>query len=170
MKAYHRARILGVALAMLAAAGPARADDVRMEGGRILGALPIAFVAGGSTLAPGGDAAVAALAAFMEQKSYLTLVRVEAHVDGDSPGDFGLDMTKARALAVTRALVQKGIACARLLPVGFGASKPVADNGTVEGKAQNRRVEFAPATVRGIAIGGMPVDGGGVVAGDPCAG
>jgi len=52
--------------------------------------------------------------------------------------------------------------------VGFGANKPVAANDTAEGRARNTRVEVAMAQLRGRAIGGMPVDGGGLVAGDPC--
>jgi OOP family OmpA-OmpF porin len=55
--------------------------------------------------------------------------------------------------------------------VGFGGSKPVASNTTPEGRGQNRRVAFINAALRGRAIGGMPLDGGGKVAsGDLCAG
>ena len=39
-------------------------------------------------------------------------------------------------------LVEKGIATARLTPVGYGETKPVADNGTADGRALNRRVNF----------------------------
>jgi len=44
----------------------------------------------------------------------------------------------------------------------------VAANDTPENKAQNRRVTFVPAELRGRLIGGLPADGGGKVAGDPC--
>jgi OmpA-OmpF porin, OOP family len=40
-------------------------------------------------------------------------------------------------------LVKSGIDAARLVTQGFGATKPVADNGTGIGRAQNRRVELA---------------------------
>jgi outer membrane protein OmpA-like peptidoglycan-associated protein len=39
-------------------------------------------------------------------------------------------------------LVSKGVAAERLSSVGFGQSKPVADNATELGRAQNRRVEL----------------------------
>ncbi len=60
--------------------------------------------------------------------------------------------------------MKKGISCARLIGVGFGSSKPVAANDSAENRARNRRTVFVNAALRGRAIGGMPLDGGGVVA------
>ena len=65
-------------------------------------------------------------------------------------------------------MVAVGIKCDRLIPVGFGSAKPIVPNDTPDHKAQNRRIAFVNAALRGRAIGGMPVDGGGKVAGDPC--
>ena len=73
-----------------------------------------------------------------------------------------------RSIAVAKWLVGKGVDCKRLLPVGFGQEKPIADNKTAEGREQNRRTAFVNAELRKKPIGGMPVDGGGKVAGDPC--
>ena len=39
-------------------------------------------------------------------------------------------------------LIDMGIDKSRLKSTGFGESKPIADNSSAEGKAQNRRVEF----------------------------
>ena len=69
---------------------------------------------------------------------------------------------------MARKLVSLGVDCKRLVPVGFGGTKPVAENTTPDGKAQNRRITFVAAALRGVLIGGMPADGGGKVAGDPC--
>jgi OOP family OmpA-OmpF porin len=64
--------------------------------------------------------------------------------------------------------VEQGIDCKRLISVGFGSSKPVADNATPEGRRQNTRIEIINAALRGKVIGGMPIDGGGILAVDPC--
>jgi OOP family OmpA-OmpF porin len=52
-------------------------------------------------------------------------------------------MSEARANAVVTWLTQHGVAADRLAPKGYGKTKPVADNGTDEGRARNRRVEIA---------------------------
>lgn len=71
-------------------------------------------------------------------------------------------------MIVCRWLVANGIDCKRLIAVGFGSNKPVESNDTPQGKAMNRRMVFALAALKGKMIGGMPADGGSVVAGDPC--
>ena len=75
---------------------------------------------------------------------------------------------RSARLSVAHWLVGVGIACNRLLPVGFGQTKPIAPNDTPDNKAQNRRVDFVNTAVKGKPIGGKPVDGGGKVAGDAC--
>ena len=47
-----------------------------------------------------------------------------------------------RAMSVVEYILSKGIAVTRIISKGYGETKPVADNNTFEGKANNRRVEF----------------------------
>jgi hypothetical protein len=79
-------------------------------------------------------------------------------VHSDAQGDTGANqaMTEARALSTARALVARGVDCKRLLPVGFGETKPVSDNRTADGRAANRRTTLVPAALNGKLIGGMP--------------
>jgi OmpA-OmpF porin, OOP family len=108
------------------------------------------------------------IAFYMNHKTYISLLRIEGHLDNDRNAAEQQHRTEKRALSVAKALVKRGIACERLIAVGFGDTKPVAANDSPTGKAKNRRLEVRPAAMRKRAIGGMPTDGGGKIAGNPC--
>lgn len=69
-------------------------------------------------------------------------VRVEGHTDNRGGEAHNQELSQRRANAVVKYLAKKGVDKARLVPLGFGQSKPIADNATTEGRATNRRVEF----------------------------
>ena len=69
-------------------------------------------------------------------------VRVEGHTDSQGNDQRNQELSQTRADAVMAYLIEKGVSPTRLSAVGFGESAPVADNGTREGRAQNRRVQF----------------------------
>lgn len=163
---------LAGALALLWSPSVARAQQAprfELDGNTLELPSAVAFEAGSDKLAASSTAALEHVRAYLDAKTYISLLRVESHASSDGAADAGQKLTEKRALAVAKWLVGKGVDCKRLLPVGFGATKPVASNSTAEGRAQNVRTEFVNAQLKGRAIGGMPVDGGGRVAGDPCA-
>ena len=83
---------------------------------------------------------LAELAAFL-QRFEDVYVDIEGHTDSVGPEDYNQALSQRRAQAVVDLLVNEhGIAPARLQAKGFGESRPVADNSTSEGRAQNRRV------------------------------
>lgn len=67
---------------------------------------------------------------------------VEGHTDSDGSDATNQSLSEARARAVMEKMIELGISAERLKSTGYGESKPLADNSTSEGKAQNRRVEF----------------------------
>jgi len=67
---------------------------------------------------------------------------VEGHTDSDGEDTHNMELSKARAKTVMDKLIEMGISPDRLKYTGFGESKPIDTNGTAEGKANNRRVEF----------------------------
>jgi OOP family OmpA-OmpF porin len=67
---------------------------------------------------------------------------VDGHTDNTGTAAHNLTLSKQRADAVKDQLVKMGIDGSRLTTKGLGDTKPISDNTTPEGKANNRRVEF----------------------------
>ena len=69
-------------------------------------------------------------------------LRIDGHTDSTGDKDYNHGLSQRRAEAIKAALSKLGPMEARLQAKGHGADSPVADNSTVEGRAQNRRVEL----------------------------
>jgi chemotaxis protein MotB len=91
------------------------------------------------------NSAVPVLAALAENlREIPNEINVEGYTD-NQPIRNGLfpsnwELSAARATAVVRALEREGVDPARLSATGYGENRPVGDNATEEGRAQNRRV------------------------------
>jgi OOP family OmpA-OmpF porin len=144
------------------------AQDYKLEGNEVKIEKQVLFETGSAKLKAESTEALEIIKKYLDDKSYISLLRVECHTDNSSNTDESQILSEKRALAVCATLIKMGVDCKRLIPVGFGSNKPVADNNTAEGKATNRRVVFINAALRNRSIGGMPADGGGKVAGDCC--
>jgi len=84
---------------------------------------------------------IKALADFMKQYPQTSTV-VEGHTDSVGSDAYNQGLSERRAGAVRDVLVnQYGVESGRVQAVGYGESRPVADNATAEGRAINRRVE-----------------------------
>jgi OOP family OmpA-OmpF porin len=161
-----------------AAPAPAPAPKTRqkitnfqMENGALKLPGAVVFETASDKLKPESDEVLAVVKDYLEAKPDVTLIRIEGHTDNDGAKDSNQTLSEKRAMAVARWLTASGEKCDRLLPVGFGQMKPIAgtpDKQTVDEKTSNRRVAFVNTALKGKPIGGMPVDGGGKVAGDPC--
>jgi len=67
-------------------------------------------------------------------------IEVQGHTDSVGSEKYNQTLSERRANAVKSFLVSQGIAESRIAANGFGKAKPVADNKTASGRAQNRRV------------------------------
>jgi len=70
------------------------------------------------------------------------IIELSAHTDAQGSDDYNLQLSQKRAESVVNYLISKGIEPGRLIAKGYGEQMPVADNGTEEGRAENRRVEM----------------------------
>ena len=70
-------------------------------------------------------------------------IQIEGHTDSQGSATYNQKLSQARAESVMRYLVENlGIPQGQLTAIGYGEERPVADNRTKEGRAQNRRIEF----------------------------
>lgn len=72
-----------------------------------------------------------------------TNILVEGHTDSTGPDAFNMTLSQQRAQSVTTYLSGQGISSGRFTTNWYGPNQPKYDNGTVEGRAKNRRVELA---------------------------
>lgn len=94
-----------------------------------------------ATLRAASDPTLAEVAALLANNASMKLY-VVGHTDDVGPLDYNQDLSLRRAVAVTDALVSRGVARERLTPLGAGPMAPVASNATDNGRALNRRVEL----------------------------
>ena len=69
-------------------------------------------------------------------------IQIEGHTDNVGTAADNQKLSDQRARTTVNYLLEQGIMPQRLVPKGFGATKPIADNKTEEGRAQNRRTEL----------------------------
>jgi outer membrane protein OmpA-like peptidoglycan-associated protein len=68
-------------------------------------------------------------------------IEIAGHTDNVGTDADNLKLSQNRAEAIKQYLIKKGISANRVIAKGYGASQPVADNSTDEGKQKNRRTE-----------------------------
>jgi outer membrane protein OmpA-like peptidoglycan-associated protein len=71
-----------------------------------------------------------------------TVVDVAGHADSTGDDAMNMDLSQRRASSVSSYLGAQGVSSQRLITVGYGETRPIASNDTVEGRQQNRRVEI----------------------------
>lgn len=102
----------------------------------------VQFETGTAILLPESAPVLAAVARVLTEHPRLLRVEVSGHTDDLGTPESNLRLATERARAVLEWLVSHGIERARLFAVGYGETRPIADNSTESGRALNRRVEF----------------------------
>ncbi len=101
----------------------------------------ILFATNSNTLNPSSQNALTSFANSLKSNPD-TDVQIYGHTDNTGNDGINNPLSEKRAQAVYNFLQSKGVAGNRMVTQGFGSSQPVADNSTVAGRTQNRRVEI----------------------------
>ena len=116
--------------------------------GLIVNVSDVLFDFNKATLRPGAREKLAKVSGILASHPGLK-IEVEGHADAIGSEEYNQRLSERRAQSVSGYLMQQGIREAIVGTVGFGETKPVATNGTAEGRQQNRRVE--------IVVSGEPI-------------
>ncbi|MDR1592394.1 MAG: OmpA family protein [Prevotellaceae bacterium] len=132
----HRTAITNVRIAK----GAVPLYDRMMSDGKFI-TYGITFDVGKSTIKPESMGEINRIAKLMQDNPGLKF-SVEGHTDSTGSAATNQKLSDERSAAVVAKLVEMGVSKDRLKSAGKGQSSPIADNGTDEGRAKNRRVEF----------------------------
>jgi len=137
--AYENQPIM-VGAVRIAAGGLALYDRLERDGR--VATHGILFDTDSDVLRPESTPTLTEIGGMLTKYPNLRLV-IEGHTDSQGDEAHNQDLSNRRAQAVKAYLVETHkVDAARLATVGLGEGQPVADNGTSEGRAQNRRVEL----------------------------
>jgi peptidoglycan-associated lipoprotein len=98
-----------------------------------------------------------ATAAALKANPQVKVVEVQGHADARGPDAYNDDLTERRALAVSAALEERGVASSRIQSTGLGTAEPVCSEDDEDCWSQNRRVDILPLAA---ASGGSNPSGG----------
>jgi Flagellar motor protein len=128
-------------------------EDVRVVGDRFVFQSEVLFPSGGSDLNEAGQAAMAKLAAAINElateipEEINWVLRVDGHTDNVPLSGTGRyadnwELSSARATSVVKYLITQGVPANRLVAAGFGEYQPIAEGDSDTARATNRRIEL----------------------------
>jgi outer membrane protein OmpA-like peptidoglycan-associated protein len=114
--------------------------DITYEPARTFTLDNVHFDTGKPTLRPASFKELDEIAAYMKLKPEEKF-EIGGHTDNVGKAEDNLRLSQQRAESVKRYLVKKGVQPQRITAKGYGATQPLADNASEEGRQQNRRTE-----------------------------
>jgi outer membrane protein OmpA-like peptidoglycan-associated protein len=102
----------------------------------------VLFTSAKAELSPGAQLKLNDVATALTREDPVSKMVVEGYTDSQGAAAYNQTLSQQRAQAVRDYLVTRGIADDRITAKGFGAERPIADNASTEGRANNRRVEI----------------------------
>jgi|HubBroStandDraft_1064217.scaffolds.fasta_scaffold02436_6 outer membrane protein OmpA-like peptidoglycan-associated protein len=102
----------------------------------------VLFASNHADLLPTAQVKLNEVALALTRQDAESRIVVEGHTDSQGEPSYNQDLSQRRAQSVRDYLVSRGIAADRVTAQGFGLTRPIADNTSAEGRANNRRVEI----------------------------
>jgi OOP family OmpA-OmpF porin len=115
---------------------------IEYDPGSVFSFTNLQFETGKSDLKAISYSSLKNLVEIMKRKKNVK-IQISGHTDSDGELNANQVLSQKRAESVRDYLITQGIDATRISAKGFGESKPVADNSTFQGKAQNRRTEIS---------------------------
>jgi outer membrane protein OmpA-like peptidoglycan-associated protein len=117
--------------------------DVVRQGDELLLRMPsgITFATNQSSIQPQFQTTLDQVAQTLSEYPK-TAIDVLGHTDSDGTEAYNQALSERRAQSVASYLSSHGVASVRMATMGYGETRPIASNETIDGKAQNRRVEI----------------------------
>ncbi|MGI9492949.1 MAG: OmpA family protein, partial [Geminicoccaceae bacterium] len=118
-------------------------EECQKQSSEILTANKITFLRGEATLDEPAQKTIGDLAAVAKKCLGDGLIlEIGGHTDSRGATDMNKTLSQERAEAVMHSLLVRGVDKTSLIAIGYGEARPIADNGTDEGRAKNRRITF----------------------------
>jgi outer membrane protein OmpA-like peptidoglycan-associated protein len=123
--------------------GQAATVATRLAAGQAVTLRALYFLQGKADLLPAVQASLDTLAAALATRPTLHL-EVQGHTDNQGDSALNRQLSQRRAEAVSQYLAAHGVAASRLRAVGYGGTRPIADNRQLAQRPRNRRVVLLP--------------------------
>lgn len=125
--------------------------------GKILTVQQITFAPSSANIDEVARASIDNIAEVMKNCQDVVM-EVGGHTDSQGRESMNQGLSQSRAEAVLNALLARRILTSNLTAKGYGEAKPIADNGTEEGREANRRIEFRLISAEELAKMNAPAD------------
>jgi outer membrane protein OmpA-like peptidoglycan-associated protein len=140
----HQRRLDADRRAAQAAADLARFASVKQEARGMVITLSgsVLFASAKSDVLPDAGAKLDSVAKALTEQDPNSTIVIEGYTDSQGGASYNQELSQRRADSVRQYLISHGLPADRVTAQGFGLASPIADNGSAEGRANNRRVEI----------------------------
>lgn len=115
---------------------------IKVEGNIVRILQQVHFATGSTNILPDSFPMLQEIANLLKANPGIKRMSIEGHTDNRGGAEMNKTLSQGRANSVMAWLVNHGVGANRLEAHGYGLEKPIDDNNTDQGRANNRRVEF----------------------------